>query len=330
MIVSPMASGNGAFVVHKSLERGIANYRVIPYNPYLTLFPPALFPLGRHEKGDLIHTTPDYGLFHFHRNIPMVVTFHNYVLDSFMRDYSNSLQTIHYRTDLKWFTSVTVRKASVLTAVSNYTARLARQELAIDREIRVIHNGIDLDQFRPIRRRRRMGNEVRVLYCGNLTRRKGIHWLLPIVERLSSGVRVFYTSGLRTTKFHNDQRLECLGTVAHDKMQEIYNDMDMLLFPTVREGLSLAVIEAMACGLPVVTTDCSSMPELIDEGLGGYLCPLGNVDEFAAQVNHLATDSSLRRQMGDYNRVKAESEFAVARMLTEYRNLFEEVLETER
>lgn len=328
MIVSPMATGNGAYVVHKSLERGIPNYKVVPYNPYLTLFPPFLFLLGRSHGADLIHTTPDFGLFHLRRKVPLVVTFHNYVLDGFMRGYSSVLQNIHYRTDLKLFTTVTAHKASMLTAVSSFTADLVRRELAIDREIRVIHNGIDLDKFRHVRASKRTGSSVRVLFCGNLIDRKGVQWLLPIVARLSPGIKVYYTSGLRTRKLlRDDHRLECLGSVRYDNMPELYNDMDILLFPTVREGFGLVVAEAMACELPVVATDCSAIPELIDHGRGGFLCHLGDVESFAARVNQLAADASLRRQMGEYNRAKAEAEFSLPRMLSEYRDLFEEILD---
>ena len=54
--------------------------------------------------------------------------------------------------------------------------------------------------------------------------------------------------------------------------------------PTVREGLSLAVLEAMACGLPVVASACSSLPEQIDNGMGGFLCPVGDVVAFAEKI----------------------------------------------
>ncbi|HOH18628.1 MAG TPA: glycosyltransferase family 4 protein, partial [Bacilli bacterium] len=99
-----------------------------------------------------------------------------------------------------------------------------------------------------------------------------------------------------------------------------------LLFPTVREGFGLAAAEAMACGLPVVATDCSSLPELIDEGNGGFLCPLGDVDAFTYKINLLAENPQLRREMGEYNRAKVEKMFTLERMVNQYKELFEEVL----
>ncbi|MCQ8105488.1 glycosyltransferase family 4 protein [Methylomonas sp. SURF-2] len=323
-----MATGNGAYVVHKTLESELKNYRVIPYNPFLTLMPPVLYGLGRLSKARLIHTTPDYGLFHVRRKIPVILTFHNYVLDVFMKDYSNFLQNTHYQTDLKWFTRLSVNNASVITAVSEFTAKLVSNELAID-NVKVIYNGINHNVFYPDRFRNRSDNEIKVLFCGNLTSRKGVQWLLPIVSRLSPKITVFYTSGLRSkTKLPENSSMQCLGSIDYADMPAVYNEMDILLFPTVREGLSLAAIEAMACGLPIVTTYCSSLPELVDDGKGGFLCPLGDVHTFADRINRLADDALLRRDMGEYNRERVEKTFTLVRMVKEYKLLFDEALDT--
>ncbi len=109
-------------------------------------------------------------------------------------------------------------------------------------------------------------------------------------------------------------------------MPELYRHADLLLFPTVREGFGLAAAEAMACGLPVVATDCSSIPELVVDGKGGFLCQTGNTEQFAARINELAESASLRRQMGEYNRARVEEKFTLQRMVNEYRTLFEETL----
>ena len=77
--------------------------------------------------------------------------------------------------------------------------------------------------------------------------------------------------------------------------------------------------------LPVVATECSSLPELIDHGKGGFLCPLGDVDAFAQKINHLAESPQLRREMGEYNRARVERMFTLERMVGEYEDLFQEL-----
>jgi glycosyltransferase involved in cell wall biosynthesis len=323
-----MATGNGAYVVHKNLEQGLKNYYVVPYNPYLTLVPPVLFGVGRLAKADLIHTAMDYGLFHKRARVPLVLTLHNYVLDRFMQGYSSPLQNIHYQTDLKWITRLGVKKASVITAVSQYTAELASRELALEQPVRVIYNGIDQHRFYPKPNHRINDKQIKVLYCGNLTRRKGIHWLASIVEKLPNNISVFYTSGLRgKNKFFDNTKLQCIGSIPYAQMPDIYNAMDVLLFPTVREGFGLAAAEAMACGVPVVATNGSSLPELIDDGKGGFLCTLGDVAVFVERLKQLAEDAVLRKQMGEFNRNKIEQTFTLDKMLKAYQALFTEVLD---
>lgn len=324
-IVSPLATGNGAFVVHKQLEALIRDYRVYSYNPLKTLFPLSLIPIARGISPKLIHTAPDYALFHAKKGVPLVLTFHNYVLDAFMRAYSSPLQNLHYQTDLKWFTKKSVNLASSITAVSRFTADLVAKELVLKKPINVIYNGIDEAAFKPVKK---IGNRkrIRVLFSGNLTKRKGVHWIMPILNKLNTNIEIVYTAGLRGQgDLGAHSRLVNVGRVEYSNMPQLYQSVDVLLFPTVREGFGLAASEAMACGLPVVATNCSSLPELIDEGKGGFLCGLGDVNDFAAKINLLAENEALRREMGDYNRDKVERLFTLKRMTVEYQHLFESV-----
>lgn len=327
-ILSPIGTGSGAHVVHKLLESRIPGYHVISYNPYLTLFPPSLLFLGRFKQAALIHTTPDYAFFHAKKNIPLILTFHGYALDPFLRNFSGTLQNIHCQTDLKLFTKLSVRKADCITAVSRFTADLAKQDLRIKDSIKIIYNGVDHFLFTPGKQKQQQqSKKINVLFCGKLTKRKGAHWLIPIAERLDTKVNIFYTSGLQPTGMSlNHSQISCVGSIPYHQMPALYQAMDILLFPTVREGFGLAAAEAMACGLPVVTTNCSSLPELIDDGKGGFLCPIGDVDAFAERINFLAENPELRREMGEYNRAKVEKMFTLDRMIVQYKELFDEVL----
>lgn len=324
-IVSPLASGNGAYVVHKLLESRIPGYKVRGYDPRWTYFPPVLRRFAD-SRAALVHTTPDYAVFVRSRTAPLVITFHNFVLDAFMRPYSSLAQRLHYRFDLKWWTNMALREARAVTAVSRFTAGMVKRELGYPGNVRVIYNGLDTALFTPRTSPPSASRPLKVLFSGNLTRRKGADLLARIAERVAPNVRILYTLGLRTRKqLAAHPRLECIGAVRYEDMPALYRDVDMLLYPSVREGFGLSVAEAMACGLPVVATECSSLPELVEHGKGGYLCRLGAVDEFARAVNALAESASLRRQMGEFNRARAERDFSLTRMVDEYRALFDEV-----
>jgi L-malate glycosyltransferase len=325
-IISPMPKGSGAFVLHKMIESHLTGYRVVGYSPWLTLFPVLLPRVLTGIRGRVVHTCLDYGLFFRRTRTPLVLTIHNYVCDASMRPYSSFLQQLHYATDLKWFICRSIEAATVLTSVSDYSARLIGAGLNMNRNIRVIRNGVDEKRFIPGTRRIR-SHPTKVLFSGNLTLRKGAQWLPTIAARLGRGILIQYTSGLgySTLRPKMPNTID-LGHVAWEDMPGVYQASDILISPTVREGLSLAILEAMACGLPVVASDCSSLPELIDDGKGGFLCPVGDTGAFAERINLLASTPELRRQMGEYNRAKVEKMFTLERMVSEYQRLFESLL----
>ena len=327
-----MVEGNGAIIVHRQLEQALPRYKVIPYSPRFEYAPIFLGSL-RFGKAKLIHTTPDHAIFHARKNIPLVVTFHNYVLDHFMQQHSTLVQRLYYRNNLRLFSSQALKRASIVTAVSRYTAELVYKDLGFAGDIKIIPNGIDARRFRPGSDKDKDKDKnfgIRILFSGNLTRRKGADLLPSIVRRLNPGIRIICTGGLRGKgRSLHDDRIEFIGYIPYEKMPSLYQSVHVLLKPTVREGFGLAVAEAMSCGLPVVATDCSTMPDLIHHGQGGYLCRLGNVDEFARYINKLARSPSLRARMGEYNRARVEKEYKHEEMIKRYRMLFEEVLGTE-
>lgn len=326
-IISPMPRGSGAHVVHSLLERHIPGYRVAGYNPYWTLLP-FLLPMTASIKGaDLIHTASDYAGFFNRKSTPLVITFHNYVLDRWMKPYCSVAQKIHYATNLRLFTRLALQKAHIITAVSHFTASLVKKDLNISRPVKVIYNGVDVNQFTPAYPSRSASNDFRVLFSGNLNMRKGAYWLPSIAQYLGKNNRIYYTQGLRGRKrLISNSKLQPIGPVPFEDMAGCYRQMDILVFPSVREGFGMAIAEAMSCGLPVVASNCSAIPELIDDGKGGFLCPVGDVKAFAEKINFLADSPTLRREMGEYNRAKVEKLFTLDRMVKEYQDLFKEVL----
>lgn len=325
-IISPMSTGNGAFIVHRYLQQALNGYSLIPFDPRLAMVP-RLLRFLKLPPSDILHTVPDYAPYLRRRSARLVVTFHNYVLDAAMRPYNSPLQDVYYRMFMRPCTRRAVEEASAVTCVSDSTAELLRGDLGWDGPVHVIRNGVDTERFRPRRGGRSInGNSLNVLFSGNLTRRKGAHLLPAIAAATADNVHIWYTGGLRTrSALPSHPRLHALGNVHYRDMPEVYQRADLLLVPTVREGLSLAVAEAMACGLPVVASNVSSLPEMIVEGKGGCLCAPGDAVGFAMAINTLATNPDRRHEMGAFNRARAEKCFDHRRMVAEYRDLFEAV-----
>jgi len=323
-IFSPMATGNGAYVVHKSLADRIEGYTLAGYHPNWTLFPPALPFLFRHRKADVIHTAPDYGYFFNKNETPLVLTFHSFVIDRDTARYSTLLQRLHHRASLYHFIRKALSVATSVTSVSRFTAEMVRREFNYTGNIKVIYNGIDTDRFKPVKKG--SSSVVRVLFSGNLTRRKGAHLLPAIASLLNKNIELLYTSGLRDRNALTSlPNMRNLGSIPYSQMPEIYQQADILLFPTVREGFGLAAAEAMSCGLPVVATNCSSIPELVIDKSGGFLCDIENKNQFAKAINILAESPTMRNEMGDFNRSRIAEKFNIRQMVQGYLGVFQNV-----
>ncbi|BAO43527.1 glycosyl transferase family 1 [Thiolapillus brandeum] len=314
-------------VVHGALRDNIPGYSMAHYSPKLEYLP-VMLRRYRSTNVDLQHMPADHAMFLAASDVPLAITFHNYVLDAWMRRYSSPVQKLHYATDLRYFIKQALHKADTVTAVSQFTADLVGKDLGYGGDIHVIPNGVDEELFKPRNDGRRDARgKVRVLFSGNPTRRKGVQWLKEIADQLPAQVELFVTQGLRAhRKIFSGSSMYCVGAVPHKDMPALYRDVDMVLSCTVREGMPLSIIEAMACGLPVVASDCSSLPELIDHGKGGFLCGVGDVPDFVKRIGQLADSPGLRREMGLYNRHKVESCFTLSGMIDAYRMLFDDML----
>lgn len=283
-------------------------------------------PLIRPPRGTrLIHATPDHSIFLRRGNVPLVVTFHGYFLDPFIRPFSTLIQNMHYASDLRWLTRAALKRATAVTAVSNFVADMVKKDIGYGGDIRVIYNGVDTVKFSPAPRPCR--REVRVLFSGNLTQRKGGFLLPEIAKLLPPDIVIWYTQGLRSrATLPKLPNLRCIGNVPHNDMPKLYKDVDILLMPSVREGCSMAVIEAMASGLPVIASNCSSLSELVANHDGGLLSKVGDAGEFSKNIRTLASSYTLRQEMGAFNRAVAESTFTTDKMTSKYVGLFEELI----
>ena len=180
------------------------------------------------------------------------------------------LRSLFYRTALRSSVMSAVKKASRLVAVSHATAALVKEDIGLDCD--VIENGVDIELFQPVIDKPE-SDKIRILFSGNPSARKGKDALIAVAERLPDHCHLIITGGLRDEKHSGKDatRIEWLPRIPYEEMHKLYQQADIMFFPSWREGLSLVLLEAMSCGLPIVTTNISSMPELVDHGMGGYL-----------------------------------------------------------
>jgi len=280
-------------------------------------------PLFRnHRQCDVIHSSVECGFIFKKKSKPLVVTVHHLVFNPIYQKYTSLGQKVYHKL-LFGYTKRSLNAADLAVAISENTKKEIERVFGIA-NIEVIYNGIDTNTFKPIKVEKDFyPDKTKLLFVGNLTKRKGADLLPKIMQRLDERFVLFYTSGLRTKKIFSDRRMIPLGKLDLSELVEAYNLCDIVIAPSRLEGFGYSAAEAMACGKPVVATDCSSLPELVTDGKGGFLCEIDNAEEFAERIRILAEAEELRRQMGEYNRQRILAEFDLLKMSEKYQTLYE-------
>jgi glycosyltransferase involved in cell wall biosynthesis len=101
--------------------------------------------------------------------------------------------------------------------------------------------------------------------------------------------------------------------------------MDVYVLPSIAEGISNTILEAMSSGLPVIATRTGGSPELVDEGMTGFLFTPGDCKELADKISFYGDNFSILMEHGFNARVRAEEKFSLSRMIKEYEKLYSSV-----
>lgn len=182
----------------------------------------------------------------------------------------------------------------------------------------VLPNPVDCELIRPPDDpAQRRPDEV--LFLGDFSQRKGVRDLLaaaPVVLQRRPAARFILAGGAPPADVAAQARP--LGSAIHfpgfvrgaDKVRWL-QEATLLALPSYAEGLPVAVLEAMAAGLPVVTTPVGGVPDIFSDGVNGLLTLPGDVPALADALSRLLADAAARQAMGHHNRQQALAQFAV-------------------
>jgi glycosyltransferase involved in cell wall biosynthesis len=206
------------------------------------------------------------------------------------------------------------RHSDLVFALSDFTAREASELLGVaaDRVV-VAHWGVDPGFFRVGRRE---APSPRVLFYGSLAPNKGVFDALTACGRLveSAGlnfqVRVagwgdWEAVSKAAAAAGLTDRLIHLGTLDRAGLWAELAEASVALLPSRAESFGLAIAEAQAAGVPVVSYRAGAVPEVVEDGVTGLLCPIGDTEALAQALARLLGDPVLRRRMGEAARERA-------------------------
>jgi glycosyltransferase involved in cell wall biosynthesis len=221
-----------------------------------------------------------------------------------------------------------VAHPEVMIAASQSTRDEFIQHYSVQPErIALVPLGIDTSHYRPRdsgAQRKSLGLEgMRViLYVGFSTPRKGVEYVAQAMDRLSPDSQLLvvgkWEPGYRAEFYRSlpasvRDRIVEVGYVADEALPLYYSMADVFVFPSLLEGFGLPVVEAMACGTPVVVAGASSLPEIV--GDAGLVVPAMDAQALAGALQRLLMDEELRRTLANRGLERARTLYDRRRMV---------------
>jgi glycosyltransferase involved in cell wall biosynthesis len=312
----------------------------------------ALFPFLRlrphrfRERVDLVHLhTPGIvGSTGFlaarHYRKPLVGTFHTNVWAMRGSFAGGPLVRLFFRAAW-WYSLGTYYRCDVATAPSDEARRVleSASRKPFRHPVEVIPNGIEIDRFRPgvarpdWRERCGLRPGPLVTYLGRLTADKGVHRFLDAIAELDAAEPLSAIVGGAgpeepsvRQRIHDDPRLEgrvrYVGAVAEEEKAALLGQSDLFVLPSISDTSSLALLEAMACGVACIASDQGGPRELLRDGVTGRLVPVQREGALAESIQSLLVDPSTRHRLAaagrDYVQSYASIESTARRFISLY------------
>jgi N-acetyl-alpha-D-glucosaminyl L-malate synthase BshA len=316
------------------------DYPLFEYVPYETALASKLVDVVKYEKLDLLHVhyaVPHASVAYTAKKIllqdghylPVVTTLHG--TDITLVGSDKSFAPV---------VAFSINKSDGVTAVSQSLKQQTNDYFDINKDIRVIYNFIDFDRFRRkekdhFKKAIAPNGERILVHTSNFRKVKRVGDVVRIFQKVYEKIpskllligdgpdRRNVEELARQTGLSDEIRF--LGK--QDAVEEVLAISDLFLIPSGSESFGLAALEAMACEVPVVSSNIGGLPEVNEEGITGFLSDVGNVDEMAANaIRILENDDTLNtfRQ----NALAQARRFDLDNILPEYEAFYQEVLES--
>ncbi len=313
----------------KQFDKNVKNWNITPVAIsrapailYNFIFLPYLFKIYKKSRFDVlrIHSPRYIGLGalifkFFHPEIKLLASYHNFWETNF-----NYLS--------KWINN----QWDHIFCDSRYVSQKMHFVYKIPlSKISYGYNGVS-EKLKPRTKNRKLLKKLKIenktilLFVGTFTKRKNPLFLLDVLDILvkrNLEVILFYLGkGALKKKILKKaadlnllENIRIIDPVYGQEKNQIFNLADIFVHPSMEEGFSLVVVEAMACSKPVIITNDYSAPEQVINGVNGFLCKVNNLKEWASKIEILIKDDQLRKKMGkhgeDLVRKKFQWKYAV-------------------
>jgi len=229
----------------------------------------------------------------------------------------------------------------MLPAIENYFPKLRKEKIVY------LHNAVDTQRFKPGKPAMKVlekyvpkrGGRI-LLYVGRISARKGVLDLVrafSIIQREADVILLLagredrsYARQVRglIRELHLESRIVLLGPVPNKEVVELMKACEVFLYASIGgEGIPRAILEAMACGKPVVATKVAGIPEAVKDGETGFLVDVGDYKAIARRTLEILRNEKLRARLGDNARKLIEKEFDYKVIIPELAKILREASE---
>jgi len=313
-------------------------YPLFEFSPYDTVLASKMVDVVLHEKLDLLHVhyaIPHAAVAFLAKKIleaggihvPTVTTLHG-----------TDITLVGNDPSFAPVVEFSINQSDGVTAVSHHLRRETEAAFNLTREIEVIYNFIDFSRFRKVdkthfRKAIAPNAEKLLLHTSNFRKVKRIQDVIYIFEKVRKEVpakllmigdgpeRLHAEELCRKLGVHEDVRF--LGK--QDAIEELLAISDLFVLPSEHESFGLAALEAMACEVPVISSDAGGLPEVNLQGVTGFLSPVGDVEDMAKNAIQLLKDPDLHEKFSKAALARAK-EFDIHNIVPHYEAYYKRVL----
>ena len=218
---------------------------------------------------------------------------------------------------------------SDLILVLSDKIKSAVSDICQNNNIKILYNPVLIKQILP-----HNNQTINVIYLGKLCKDKGVYDIIEAAKYITNTdimINLYGDGNIKElekliTENNLQKKIKINGWISGNKKDKVLQNSDILILPSYNEGLPISILEAMAVGLPVISTPVGGIPEAIEDGLDGFLIQPGDYKALAKKIDLLANDKSLREQMGQKSYKMAKEKFDVNIMLEQLRNIYNDLL----
>ena len=315
-------------------EVEVSNYPLFQYPPYCLALASRMAEVAEDYDLDLLHV--HYAIPHStaamlaqqmvaaRRRLPFITTLHG-----------TDITIVGMDRSYFPITKFSIEKSNGITGVSQEVRRDTYQVFGVSNEIRVIYNFVNTDLYRPMENR--PNGEKLLMHISNFRPVKRVNDCVRILaEVVKQTPAHLYMVGDGPDRPEAHRLARDLGIEQHvtftgkqDHVERLFPRMHVLLMPSEMESFGLGALEAMACGVPPVVTRVGGLPELVTDGVDGFLEPVGDIAAQSRRVVELLTNDYLHRSMAEAARRTAVERFASETIIPQYEKYYEEVIAKE-